>query len=552
MDAGDFLGLVDYADYLASTEFLTPAEHRLCNQVAAVIRKYPFPQGLLKNDPKEKALLTFLACEHRCKRVNQRFVAYRKVRNPYEDALSRARSYIQYVLGDFDISDVWDSCGFGAGASLGIHGNATNSARKILSKEWSVTPGAYYYAQAALKSDIHIFELLTGREGTGFFSLDPEAFNQAFKSRASIVDYNKIAFVPKTVKVHRTIAVEPLLNGYLQKGVDVIMRKKLKRVGVNLEDQDPNKEWARKGSLHWRDDDAYCTIDLSSASDSISTELCRSLLPPDWFNFLNSIRSTGYKLNGNVKHYHKFVTMGNGFCFPLETLIFASLCAASSSITSRPQDFLVYGDDIVVRKTVYPTVLKLLSVCGFRVNRDKTFSQGPFRESCGADWFEGEDVRPIILDYAFDSVQNIFKFCNMSRTKPHISMMLAEALEFLESLIPPSLKFVRPYKGNADSALEVPWDVFMASPFSRYSKNLCAWSWVELLTTPEPDVLVKRFAGYNVALIRGALTGVQSQTPFAERYKSRTKLCRRSYAGGYCIELPGSYFWSSYFVFLGG
>jgi hypothetical protein len=543
--------LVEFADYLASTEYQTPAKHRLCNQVAAVIRKYPFPDGLLPYDPERKALDTFLACEHRCKRVNQRFTAFRKVRSPDEMALSYARSFIAHVLGDFNISDVFDNCSFGAGASLGIHGNATNSAQKILSKSWSVTPGAYYYSRAALKKDFYIFELLTGRKDAPFFSLDPEEFNRSFGEKARIVDYNNIAFVPKTVKVHRTIAVEPLLNGYLQKGVDVLMRKKLKRVGINLEDQEPNKEFARKGSLTYKASDAYCTIDLSSASDSVSIELCRNLLPPEWFEFLNAIRSHNYRLNGRVIPYHKFVTMGNGFCFPLETLIFASLCAASSTICRSKQDFLVYGDDLVVRKTVFPTLIKLLSLCGFKVNRDKTFFEGPFRESCGSDWFEGEDVRPIILDYRFDSLESIFKFCNMARSKDHCKMIFYESLEFLETLIPPILKFVRPYKGNADSCLEVPWDTFMASPYSRYHRKLQCWGWVELLTTPTPDERVKRFAGYHVALMRGAVTGVTSLTPFAERYSSRTKLCRRSYAGGYCIELPGSYFWDSMYYFLG-
>jgi len=536
---GDWPGLVKYADGIASTEYSSPAEHRLNHQLSAVIRKYPFPEGLLKNDPEGAAMKIFLASEHQCKRVNQRFTCYRKVRSPYEYDLSMAMSYIKYVLGDLNLSDVFEDCNFGAGASVGVHGNATNMARKLLGDKWTVTPGAYDYAKAIMKTDIHIFELLTKPEGGQYFCLDQNLFNTGFSSRARIIDYNNIAFVPKTVNVHRTIAVEPLLNGYLQKGIDSFMRKRLKRVGIDLSDQRPNQVLAREGSLRHLDDDAWATIDLSSASDSISIELCRFLLPPDWFDLLNSVRSHSYKLKGEVKTYHKFTSMGNGFCFPLETLIFASLCAAAYSKLHLKPDFRVYGDDIIIRKAAFPHLLSLLKVCGFKVNPKKTFAKGPFRESCGADYWEGEDVRPIILDYAFESLENIFKFCNISRSKDSWNTIFSESVEFLQTLIPPILKFVRPYGGNADSCLEVPWDVFMASPYSKYSKKLQCWEWVELEHSAVPDTLAKRFAGYNIALMRGALTGVSSPTPFAERFTSRTKLRRVSYDGGWSITLPG-------------
>jgi hypothetical protein len=223
--------------------------------------------------------------------------------------------------------------------------------------------------------------------------------------------------------------------------------------------------------------------------------------------------------------------MGNGFCFPLETLIFASLCETAYQESSLPSDYSVYGDDIIVRKSVANRVVELLKLCGFTVNRDKTFLSGPFRESCGADWFKGEDVRPINLDYAFDSVENIFKFCNLTRSKGTLEGIFLEANEFLISLIPRSLLFTRPFKGNVDSALEVPWDVFMASSFSRYDRKINGWSWIEILKSAWPDVPVSRLPSYDVALMRGAITGSMSSVPFAERRKSRTKLRRVSHSG---------------------
>ena len=518
--------MLDLAEQFSSTEYMTSTQHRLNVQISALIRKYPYPPGTLKVDPEAKAIEKFLASEHKCKRVNQRFRAYSNVRSPNADLLERARSYVSYVLGEFDLGRVTDECDFGTGASVGVHGNATNFARKLLGEKWSVSTRAYHYARAALKKDFHIFEALTGDDGVNFFSFDIDLFNKRFDSRARIVNNNNITFVSKTALTHRAIAVEPVLNGYLQKGVDEFMRKRLKRVGIDLRDQSLNQRLAREGSARWKDPDCWCTIDLSSASDSVSIELCRHLLSPEWFDYLNSLRSHSYKLNGKVYPYHKFVSMGNGFCFPLETLIFASLCHAVCSIQGQKPDFMVYGDDILCRKSVFEPLLKALDTCGFKVNPKKTFSSGPFRESCGADWFEGEDVRPIILDYCFDSFQNIVKFCNIARSKNVWEDILHPCLAMLEREIPERIRLVRPYKGNPDTALEVPFDTFLASRFSRWNRKFQSWTWVELSVSAQPDKRVKRFARYHVALMRGALTGVLSPNPFTERFTSRTKVSR--------------------------
>lgn len=524
---GEWTRLLDWADGLVSTEYRTLHEHRVYHQFAAIVRKYPFPQGVITKNPEKEALAKFRKAEHRCRRMNQRFLCYRKVRSPNEALLSRARDFITYVLGEFSLNEVWNNADFGAGASLGVHGNCTNLARKFLAKDWTVTPGAYHYAMACAKDDIHLMELLNkGPDGSSFYCIDPELFNQNFGKKAKLVTHNKLSFVPKDATTHRVIATEPLLNGYLQKGVDQVMRKRLKRVGIDLGNQEHNQRWARFGSVLGDGPDGLSTIDLSSASDSVSIELCRYLLPPDWFAFLNSIRAHDYLLNGKISAYHKFVSMGNGFCFPLESLIFASLVHAASHHGKTEGQFLVYGDDIIVRNSVFQPLIELLTICGFKVNPKKTFSRGPFRESCGADWFEGEDVRPIILDYEFSKWENLAKFCNGCRSKESWNAFFGQACEFLHELVPSKLKLVRPVKGNPDSAFEVPYDVFMSSRFARYSRNWRTWSWLEAQGRAVPDKRIQRYAGYDVALMAGAVRGVLSSNPFSERFTSRTKLKR--------------------------
>jgi len=538
---GDFPALLQWADDLANTEFSSPAEHRLNRQLASLVRKYPFPEGTVNTDPEGMAIERFLKSEHSCKRINQRFRAFSRVRCPVENELKMARDYISYVLGPLLKSEVWDECAFGAGASLGIHGNATNLARKLLSKSWTVTPGAYYYAQAALKDDMHILELVNSDMSTArHFSVDPDLFNRRFAEKARVVGHNKISFVPKDAMTHRAIATEPVLNGYLQKGVDQVMRKRLLRVGIDLRDQSRNQLWARIGSRIGDGDDGLATIDLSSASDSISIELCRNLLPPEWFEFLNSLRSHEFELMGRRQTYQKFTSMGNGFCFPLETLIFASLCHASRTAVRSTERFIVYGDDIVVSTSMFRPLTQLLRVCGFKVNPKKTFSRGPFRESCGADWYEGEDVRPIILDFAFDSFESIAKFCNGSRSKDSWNTILYEGTEFLRSLIPHRLFLCRPYKGNPETAFEVPWDVFMASPFSSYKRKTYSWSWAELVKAAVSDKQIRAHAGYHIALIAGALRGAVSSCPFSERFTARTNVRRQCNPGAMSTWVPSN------------
>jgi hypothetical protein len=52
----------------------------------------------------------------------------------------------------------------------------------------------------------------------------------------------------------------------------------------------------------------------------------------------------------------------------------------------------VYGDDIVVPVDYARSVADELEAYGLKVNRRKSFWTGKFRESCGAEYYDGEDV----------------------------------------------------------------------------------------------------------------------------------------------------------------
>jgi hypothetical protein len=318
-----------------------------------------------------------------------------------------------------------------------------------------------------------------------------------------------------------------MINSFLQKGADTIMRFNLSRFGIDLSDQATNSLMAFKGSISDTPED-FVTIDLSSASDSISIELCRNILPPDWFDFLNQIRSKSFELDGKFYTYEKFCSMGNGFCFPLETLIFVS-CCVSSGASIPTVDFNVYGDDIVIKKKYAAKLIELLDKLGFSTNNDKTFLEGPFRESCGRDWYSGVDVRPFVLDFKLDSVQSIFKFLNLSKRNPLSRGFFSEIEEFVISLIPDNFRFFRPLDGPPDTAITIDRDRFLASPFARWSRDLQCWGWTELLSSSLPDKGIKDLRHSDNSLMMAALLGASSSKPFTVRRKTRTSIRNVAY-----------------------
>jgi len=185
------------------------------------------------------------------------------------------------------------------------------------------------------------------------------------------------------------IAAEPTGNSFLQQGVHKYMRRRLKRFGVNLDDQSINNQLARD-AYSWE----LSTLDLSAASDTISRELVYHLLPLDWSMFLDSLRSPETLVDGEWVRTEKFASMGNAFCFELETLIFWALASSVEEGNVNPL-VSVYGDDIIVSRWAFDSVVEILQFAGFSVNGDKSFKDGHFFESCGKHYHRGLEVTPV-------------------------------------------------------------------------------------------------------------------------------------------------------------
>lgn len=229
---------------------------------------------------------------------------------------------------------------------------------------------------------------------------------------------SRLSFVPKTSGISRTICTEPLLNMLFQKGFGSCLETELlAKFGINLARQPGrNRILARIGS----ESGAFGTIDLSNASDSIGLGLLRLITPPYVLALMMEFRSAEVELpDGSSVPLHMVSSMGNAFTFPLQTMLFSCIVLGVYSalgITAyKPyhhrSNWGVFGDDIIVEAKAYDLVVNLLGRFGFTVNMDKSFATGPFRESCGADFLSGYDVRGIYCQ-TLRSKQDVYSLVN--------------------------------------------------------------------------------------------------------------------------------------------
>jgi hypothetical protein len=253
--------------------------------------------------------------------------------------------------------------------------------------------------------------------------------------------------VPKSISEMRSIEIGPSLTGFIQQGYDGFIRDRLRAVWkLDLRDQFPNQRLARIGSIRGCQANSPCTIDLSSASDSICYALVGVLLPNAWFHTLKRLRASKITLpDGNVWELHKFSSMGNALTFSLQTLIFAACVRAILRARGHEgAEWRVYGDDIIVPYRVYDDVVNLLELFGFTVNSKKSFKEGNFRESCGGDYLHGTDVRALYLKKPIISAVDVFKFCNLTQLKAMVAPIPASCyagfFRRLLSAIPPHMK----------------------------------------------------------------------------------------------------------------
>lgn len=211
----------------------------------------------------------------------------------------------------------------------------------------------------------------------------------------------KLIFVPKDSRGPRIISSEPLELQFMQQAVAIPLARHLEGVGlsrghVNFTDQSINALLALEGSSskYW------ATLDLREASDRVSCLLVRSLFPDEIVEDLMALRSYATLLpDGSRILLRKYAPMGSALCFPIESLVFWAICVAALRVAGYTdnearRNVYVYGDDIIVPTTCTLAVVEALESHGLSVNLSKSFYKGAFRESCGMDAWQGQNVTP--------------------------------------------------------------------------------------------------------------------------------------------------------------
>jgi hypothetical protein len=422
--SGDFLNLIRDNQVVAGPNSFLIEAYSWARRYDALFEKNASLR--LNIDREAVALEKFIEAEEQCRLTNLRFnssIPSGTIRGISANSIiHRLRRKIKGYLGEAPwLEDL--HCSFGPGSSTTC--KQKTSAKWKLSSQLAVSIDA--------RADLPVLASLYPR-------LEWETL---------VLGRGDLSFVPKSAKTHRSIMVEPLLNTFVQRGIGSVMKRRLSRAGCNLYDQSINRSFAMQGSRNG----SFATVDLSSASDNISSQVVRTLLPEDWFELLATWR-TGtayYKKENRVFVLEKFSSMGNGFTFELESCIFyaaaqlscelAGIQPIQKHVTAVPRanrpvyvrhasanvdapDIAIaydvfgrpcapaietsftrmasaYGDDIIVPTDAVTILYEILAFLGFTVNEAKSFSDGPFRESCGGDFLLGVDVRPF---YVKDSI----------------------------------------------------------------------------------------------------------------------------------------------------
>lgn len=362
-------------------------------QVLSLLKKYP---GLpLPIDSKKVAEDKFLEAEAQCFQTNRRLTPLLDNLGHYgagvEQLIVAWRKELSILLGRAPTFGEL-SVRFGPKSTYLDKGDAITVAHKLTSK-----PALTTSALNVLED----FSLTAWARYASNWPSDPQdagsVDDRLHATRGTfVVRGSRFTTVPKDARTDRGICVEPSINMFYQLGVGRHIERRLGRVyhwhKTHIEKD--HKLLAQMSSL----DGTMATIDLSMASDTIAEVLVKLLLPPAWFDLVDQLRCRYTLFRGEWLMLEKFSSMGNGFTFELETCIFWTLTRAILRLTGgNPSHSSVFGDDIIVATDAASILIKALDFAGFKTNENKTFISGPFRESCGGDYFLGRNVRPFYL-----------------------------------------------------------------------------------------------------------------------------------------------------------
>lgn len=358
------------------------------------------------NVRKQRAINKWLATEMTNEATNERLMSMDPgfqilPRVTYESFISHVSHLIRRIIGEVVPDEVLLGV-FSSGASTSRSRTKSHASGKYIGKA-HVTKRALGYASYLIDEPTFRW---WAPEGANLWSTFRDI------SSYEINDCNKLFTVPKKTDIDRCACKEPDINMYLQKGVGAYIRECLRRERIDLNDQTRNQSLARIGSR----DGSLATVDLSSASDSVCTEFVFQALPVLWFTYLDDIRCHRTLLPDGTIHVNEmFSSMGNGFTFELESLLFYAIARSVAYFTGTSGTISIYGDDIIIPTSMYHDLEFVLGVLGFTVNPDKSHYETEFRESCGGHFVSGRCVTPFYIRGPVEDLHSLIVTANAVR-----------------------------------------------------------------------------------------------------------------------------------------
>jgi len=361
-------------------EFPQPYQLKTTYQMTNLFKKFSFSQDLYTpTDLIKESTKKFMDNQNRLSnfRIDKSDPVIR-------DILFSTRGYVDQILGDFTSLEICERATFGKKSSVGI------PMRKACEGERYEAPITGSDAQ------IEWFDKYFGAWNRPALEYAKSRAHLRKKDLYRSVDILEAVLVPKTWKSLRMIMPNTTIGTLYSSGLGRTLEERLRCFGYDIRKLQPvHGELAKIGSITG----SLVTADQSMASDNITVQLIDEVFPYRWAQALKFGRIEEITLNGVRTFTPTFSTMGIGFTFPLQTLVFLSLLLAIRDHCGLDEHTVisVFGDDLIYDYRMHETVMSVFPAIGLLINADKTFADGKFRESCGYDYYAGADVRPFLL-----------------------------------------------------------------------------------------------------------------------------------------------------------
>ena len=352
--------------------------YKWCAQLSGFLKRYTFKDDPLT--PAEREELTdvkFIKLQEGLASIYWRRRSMR-----LHEVLRRARSHAIRILYGFSPKEIYDSGQFGTKATIGCPAAHAYIDEKLIDRP--ITGSALHlrwFNKDYLPGDQLLGTILSTAK-FGYKKID----------RLSQVN------VRKKWNIDRGINPNTLIGSLHSSGLGRIVEEALRKEGLDirrLQHRHGKKiSVASKNSIEKNWFIPFVTADLSNASHSFLSHHLNALLPREWYRACMTGVIRNIEVGHRVMRLESIMTMGIGFTFPMQTLLFYCILMALQELLNFKGSISVYGDDLIYPRRMHPYVVSIFTEMGFQLNLDKTFVKSPFRESCGSDWFKGVDVRP--------------------------------------------------------------------------------------------------------------------------------------------------------------